>query len=192
MTDATTNLDALTYGPMQIALLDIASGQSRLLGLFPAGKHINPQFSPDGRDLYFLADPHGFTEEQHRYSYPVRLRQEAGYRTGHFGKWHLGDNYPFRAEDRGFSEVLRHGGGGIGQTPDYWNNSYFDDTYNPARTTVHGSSATRPTSRGLATRVAMDPIVPPGTDRTEIADTAPLPNNRTSWASTCRWTSRSS
>ncbi|HUV62879.1 MAG TPA: arylsulfatase [Sedimentisphaerales bacterium] len=52
-----------------------------------------------------------------------------GYRTGHFGKWHLGDNYPYRPEDRGFQEVLRHGGGGVGQTPDYWGNDYFDDTY---------------------------------------------------------------
>ena len=52
-----------------------------------------------------------------------------GYETGFFGKWHLGDNYPFRPEDRGFQEVLRHGGGGVGQTPDYWGNDYFDDTY---------------------------------------------------------------
>ncbi|MDE0107816.1 MAG: arylsulfatase [Bryobacterales bacterium] len=54
---------------------------------------------------------------------------DAGYATGMFGKWHLGDNYPFRAEDRGFSEVMRHGGGGVGQTPDFWDNSYFDGTY---------------------------------------------------------------
>ncbi len=53
----------------------------------------------------------------------------SGYRTGMFGKWHLGDNYPYRPEDRGFHEVVRHGGGGVGQTPDYWNNAYFDDTY---------------------------------------------------------------
>jgi arylsulfatase A-like enzyme len=52
-----------------------------------------------------------------------------GYATGMFGKWHLGDNYPFRPEDRGFDEVVRHGGGGIGQMPDYWGNDYFDDTY---------------------------------------------------------------
>jgi arylsulfatase B len=52
-----------------------------------------------------------------------------GYATGMFGKWHLGDNYPYRPEDRGFTEVVRHGGGGVGQTPDYWDNSYFDDTY---------------------------------------------------------------
>ncbi|MCK4510021.1 MAG: arylsulfatase, partial [Desulfuromonadales bacterium] len=53
----------------------------------------------------------------------------SGYKTGFFGKWHLGDNYPFRPEDRGFQEVLCHGGGGVGQTPDYWGNDYFDDTY---------------------------------------------------------------
>ncbi len=52
-----------------------------------------------------------------------------GYVNGMFGKWHLGDNYPFRAEDRGFHEVVRHGGGGITQGPDYWGNDYFDDTY---------------------------------------------------------------
>lgn len=53
----------------------------------------------------------------------------AGYRTGIFGKWHLGDNFPFRPGDRGFQEALIHGGGGVGQTPDYWGNDYFDDTY---------------------------------------------------------------
>ena len=54
---------------------------------------------------------------------------ENGYINGMFGKWHLGDNYPYRAEDRGFHEVVRHGGGGITQGPDYWGNDYFDDTY---------------------------------------------------------------
>ncbi len=53
----------------------------------------------------------------------------SGYRTGIFGKWHLGDNYPYRPQDRGFQEVLIHGGGGVGQGPDYWGNDYFDDTY---------------------------------------------------------------
>jgi len=50
----------------------------------------------------------------------------AGYRTAVFGKWHLGDNYPYRATDRGFHESLVHGGGGIGQTPDWWGNTYFN------------------------------------------------------------------
>jgi arylsulfatase A-like enzyme len=52
-----------------------------------------------------------------------------GYSTGIFGKWHLGDNYPFRPEDNGFDEVLVHNGGGVGQTMDYWYNDYFNDMY---------------------------------------------------------------
>ncbi|HHE71570.1 MAG TPA: N-acetylgalactosamine-4-sulfatase [Chloroflexi bacterium] len=54
---------------------------------------------------------------------------EAGYVTGLFGKWHLGDNYPYRPQDRGFQYVVAHGGGGVGQTNDYWGNNYHDDTY---------------------------------------------------------------
>ena len=51
------------------------------------------------------------------------------YETAMFGKWHLGDNYPYRPIDRGFQNAIYHGGGGVGQTPDYWKNDYFDDTY---------------------------------------------------------------
>ncbi len=58
-----------------------------------------------------------------------RLLADHGYATGMFGKWHLGDNFPYRPEDRGFGEVYRHGGGGVGQTPDLWDNAYFDGHY---------------------------------------------------------------
>ena len=54
---------------------------------------------------------------------------EAGYATGIFGKWHLGDAFPYRPHERGFATAVVHGGGGISQTPDYWGNDYFDDTY---------------------------------------------------------------
>jgi arylsulfatase A-like enzyme len=54
---------------------------------------------------------------------------EAGWRTGIFGKWHLGDAHPYRPRDRGFQRSIVHGGGGVGQTPDWWGNDYFDDTY---------------------------------------------------------------
>jgi arylsulfatase A-like enzyme len=51
----------------------------------------------------------------------------AGYRTGIFGKWHLGDHYPCRAMDKGFSEALVISGGGLVQPSDPpEGNSYFD------------------------------------------------------------------
>ncbi len=52
-----------------------------------------------------------------------------GYRTGLFGKWHLGDNYPYRPQDRGFEESVIHKGWGITCSSDHWNNDYFDDYY---------------------------------------------------------------
>lgn len=54
---------------------------------------------------------------------------ENGYRTAMFGKWHLGDNYPFAPQCRGFDEVLCHRGGGVGELPDYWGNNYINDSY---------------------------------------------------------------
>ncbi len=51
----------------------------------------------------------------------------AGYRTGIFGKWHLGDNAPMRPIDQGFQESLVIKGGGIGQSSDPpGGSSYFD------------------------------------------------------------------
>src|SRR4051794_2648098 len=53
------------------------------------------------------------------------LLSAAGYRTGLFGKWHLGDNYPLRPMERGFQEVLMNRGGGIAQPSDPIGSSYY-------------------------------------------------------------------
>jgi len=58
--------------------------------------------------------------------------QSAGYKTGLFGKWHLGDEEAYLPQNRGFDEVLMHGAGGIGQVPlgDFppnRENTYFDN-----------------------------------------------------------------
>jgi len=52
-----------------------------------------------------------------------------GYQTAMFGKWHLGDNYPFRPSDQGFDVSLYHKSGGIGQVGDIDNFYKFDSSY---------------------------------------------------------------
>jgi arylsulfatase A-like enzyme len=53
----------------------------------------------------------------------------SGYNTGHFGKWHLGRNYPYRPIDRGFDQWVGHGDGGTGTASDYWGNDKMNDSY---------------------------------------------------------------
>lgn len=65
------------------------------------------------------------------FTFPEAL-QTAGYATGIFGKWHLGDEEAYLPNSRGFDEVLIHGSGGIGQVrlgdfPPNGENLYFDN-----------------------------------------------------------------
>ena len=64
-------------------------------------------------------------------TFPQAL-QKAGYKTGLFGKWHLGDGDAYLPQNRGFDEVLMHGAGGIGQYgfgdfKENAKNKYFDN-----------------------------------------------------------------
>lgn len=61
----------------------------------------------------------------------AQVLQQAGYRTGAFGKWHLGDEDAYQPNRRGFEESYIHGAGGIGQSfpgscGDAPGNSYFN------------------------------------------------------------------
>ncbi len=63
----------------------------------------------------------------------AQVLKSAGYTTGIFGKWHLGDAPPYQPGNRGFDEVFIHGCGGIGQDyggtcSDAPGNTYFDPT----------------------------------------------------------------
>ena len=83
----------------------------------------------------------------------AQVLQQSGYRTGIFGKWHLGDEEEYQPERRGFDEVFIHGGGGIGQTypgscGDAPNNKYFDPTI------LHNGTFVR--TKGYCTDVFFD------------------------------------
>lgn len=55
-----------------------------------------------------------------------QVMQEAGYATGLFGKWHLGDDDPYQPHNRGFDETLIHGSGIAGASGIRSNGSYVD------------------------------------------------------------------
>jgi arylsulfatase len=63
----------------------------------------------------------------------AQVLKSAGYTTGIFGKWHLGDEPPYQPNERGFDEVYIHGAGGIGQTyPGSCGDAPGNEYFNPA------------------------------------------------------------
>jgi len=59
----------------------------------------------------------------------AEMLKTAGYNTGIFGKWHLGDNYPSRPNDQGFDESVIHLSGGMGQVGDFTTWFQGDSSY---------------------------------------------------------------
>ena len=59
----------------------------------------------------------------------AEIFRAAGYRTGHFGKWHLGDSYPNLPQQRGFDETVYFLGWGITSIADVWENDCFDGRF---------------------------------------------------------------
>ena len=57
----TSDPDTLTFGSLRLALVDVDSGTIAEVPAFAAGKHISPQWSPDGRSLYFISDCDGMS-----------------------------------------------------------------------------------------------------------------------------------
>lgn len=86
--------------------------------------HVSPVCSPTraslmtGRYCYRTGIVDTYLGRSMMYPDEVTLAERlgsAGYRTGIFGKWHLGDNYPMRAMDQGFQESVVIRGGGLRQ-----------------------------------------------------------------------------
>ena len=114
--------------------------------------HVSPTCAPtrsallSGRHEFKNGVTHTILERERMtlktFTLPQMLKT-AGYTSGIFGKWHLGDEAAYRPESRGFDEVYIHGGGGIGQTypgscgdapdntninPTLWHNGTFEKT----------------------------------------------------------------
>jgi arylsulfatase len=102
--------------------------------------HVSPTCAPtrsallSGRHDFKNGVTHTILERERMSLKTTTLAQvlkSAGYATGIFGKWHLGDEPEYRPNRRGFDEMFIHGCGGIGQTypgscGDAPRNSYFD------------------------------------------------------------------
>lgn len=102
--------------------------------------HVSPTCAPTraalltGRHEFKNGVTHTISERERLTLNAVTLPevlQSAGYATGIFGKWHLGDEPDRWPSRRGFDEMFIHGAGGIGQTfpgscGDAPGNKYFD------------------------------------------------------------------
>ena len=97
--------------------------------------HVNPVCSPTraslmtGRYYYRTGVVDTFLGRSMMHNDEVTIAEllsGAGYKTGLFGKWHLGDCYPLRSIDQGFDESLNCTGGGLTQPSDPPGNTYFD------------------------------------------------------------------
>lgn len=77
VTDRGTETDTTQqhYRTAQIGLMNIQTGDIDLLSMGPHVKHINPQFSPDGRSLFMVSDPDGVSN-----LYRFDFREETFYR----------------------------------------------------------------------------------------------------------------
>jgi arylsulfatase A-like enzyme len=129
--------DLSCYGNrfFQTPNLDRLHGESIRLDDF----HVAPMCTPSRAQ--FMTGLHamrtgaflvGTQRNQLRADLPImpEIFRDGGYRTGIFGKWHLGDNYPLRPQDRGFEEVLWFPQAAIGEKiGTYWGDDYINSHF---------------------------------------------------------------
>lgn len=118
--DQGSNLSYMGHPYVSTPNIDEFAKQSMYFSEF----HVSPTCAPtraaimSGRHEFKNGVTHTIHEREYMAlsttTFP-QLLQKAGYKTGIFGKWHLGDEEDFLPGNRGFSEVFIHGAGGIGQ-----------------------------------------------------------------------------
>jgi len=114
---ATPYIDKLYGESVRFTDFHVGSTCSPTRGSLMTGRYINAggvQHTIAGRSLLF--------ENEQTMADIFKVN---GWSTGIFGKWHLGDGYPYLPRFRGFETSVIHGGGGVGQMPDYWGNDYY-------------------------------------------------------------------
>ena len=77
-----TDLGVLQIKPLQLALVDTVGGAITPIHALNAGKHINPQWSPDGTTLYFIGDPDGVPNVYRLFVDTGRIEQLTALDTG--------------------------------------------------------------------------------------------------------------
>lgn len=164
--------------------------------------HVSPTCSPTrsalmtGRHEFRNGVTHTILERERLTLQATTLAQvlkSAGYSTGIFGKWHLGDEAEYQPNRRGFDEVFIHGAGGIGQSypgscGDAPGNSYFnpailhngkfektqgyctDVFFGQASKWIQATHGTKPFFAYIATNAPHGPLHVPASDEARYTD----------------------
>ena len=178
--------------------IDRLHGQSTRFTRFQVSPTCAPTRSAlmSGRPPFYVGVTHTIHERERLMlgvpTLPEMLR-DAGYTTGIFGKWHLGDQDPHRPDKRGFDEVFIHGAGGIGQSyggscGDAPGNKYFNPAilhnntfvktrgyctdlfFNQAMKWIEGVKGKRPFFAYIPTNAPHGPFVAPESYRKPFVD----------------------
>ena len=124
------DINALTPGDLETPSLDSLYRESIVLTDFHVGTTCAPtraslmtgRYVNAGGVWHTIAGRELLREDEQTMAEVFKAN---GWATGIFGKWHLGEGYPFAPRFRGFDVSVIHGGGGVGQGPDFWDNDYY-------------------------------------------------------------------
>jgi Tol biopolymer transport system component len=135
-----TDFTSLTHGPLRLATIDVETASIKILSAFTEGKQINPQFSRDGADLFFISDRSGISNIYRLNLSSGALSQVTNVVTGVSGITSLAPAFSVSPADGriAFSLFERQGYGIYGLTPEQTQGSpvqaasYAQNGYLPA------------------------------------------------------------